>query len=84
MSVLETCEVCAGTGEYPIINRHGSHLYSIQCPECFGLGSACVEPETAAEAGLPFASTASRIRTLDQLRAHVASENAAFTEPEGR
>ena len=28
------CDVCLGTGTYPIINRHGQDLYAIPCPEC--------------------------------------------------
>ena len=34
----EPCEVCCGTGRYPIITRAGAHLYDIQCPECGGDG----------------------------------------------
>lgn len=34
------CDVCFGTpGWYPIIDRYGSQLYEITCPECFGLGT---------------------------------------------
>lgn len=38
------CDVCYGTpGYYPIINRHGTELYSIRCPECFGSGKVAEE-----------------------------------------
>ena len=32
------CEVCEGTGVYPVIDRYGKHLYDIECPECIGDG----------------------------------------------
>lgn len=32
-----SCDVCYGTpGFYPVIDRFGSQLYEIVCPECFG------------------------------------------------
>lgn len=34
------CAVCNGEGTYPIINRYGSHVYNIACPECDGEPSA--------------------------------------------
>ncbi len=37
-----TCMVCCGTGTYPIIDRRGSTLYEIHCPECGGEGVADV------------------------------------------
>lgn len=40
MSDEEKCEVCEGSGIYPIIDRHGRELYSIRCPECDGDGLA--------------------------------------------
>lgn len=33
-----SCAVCEGEGRYPVINRYGTQLYTIQCPECFGDG----------------------------------------------
>ena len=33
---METCEVCEGSGEYPI-HKRGMYVYSIQCPECNAL-----------------------------------------------
>jgi hypothetical protein len=41
----ESCEVCCGTGRYPIINRAGAHLYDIECPECFGDVVGVLDPE---------------------------------------
>jgi hypothetical protein len=32
----EVCEVCDGTGSYPIKNIFGEVLYLIDCPECGG------------------------------------------------
>lgn len=28
------CDVCNGSGRYPIFTRFGKELYSIRCPEC--------------------------------------------------
>lgn len=36
---MSACDVCNGSGDYPVINQHGTHLYSIRCPECFGDGN---------------------------------------------
>jgi hypothetical protein len=34
-----SCNVCDGTpGLYPIMDKFGSELYSIRCPECAGTG----------------------------------------------
>lgn len=65
------CQVCDDSGYYPIINNRGRQLYSIVCPECFGVAA---EPAEAA-ADLPPASTAARIRSEAELRAHLAREN---------
>ena len=35
----DICEVCEGSGEYPIHAR-GKHVYDITCPECGGDGNA--------------------------------------------
>lgn len=45
------CHVCAGTGDMPVIDTRGRHLYDIDCPECFGTGLGEVstddeQPET--------------------------------------
>jgi hypothetical protein len=32
------CDVCCGSGRYPVIDRRGRQLYEITCPECFGDG----------------------------------------------
>ena len=37
---MDGCDVCNGSGKYPIINRHGQHLYDIGCPQCGGNGKA--------------------------------------------
>ena len=42
------CDVCSDTGEYPVINSKGRHLYSIRCPECFGTGLPDGEAEKEA------------------------------------
>ena len=34
----DICEVCEGSGEYPIHAR-GKHVYSITCPDCGGDGN---------------------------------------------
>lgn len=43
------CEVCGGEGTYPIINMKGSHIYSITCPECFGISDEEIERKCAAD-----------------------------------
>ena len=46
-----SCNVCYGTpGLYPIINRYGTELYSIECPECMGSGLTGDEESEAARA----------------------------------
>lgn len=40
-----SCAVCNGLREYPIIDRYGSELYSITCPECEGCGLSSDELE---------------------------------------
>ena len=40
------CDACCGAGMYPIFNSRGREVYSIRCPECFGLGSTETEEET--------------------------------------
>lgn len=43
---MKPCDVCYGTpGRYPIINRFGSQLYDITCPECGGNGKQFEDPE---------------------------------------
>ncbi len=32
------CEVCEGSGLYPVHDVYGTQLYSIDCPECGGDG----------------------------------------------
>lgn len=39
-----SCDVCHGTpGRYPVINRFGTQLYEIVCPECLGDGMSQAE-----------------------------------------
>jgi DnaJ-class molecular chaperone len=40
-AATEECDVCCGSGVYPIINRYGQQLYEIECPECSGDGLKC-------------------------------------------
>lgn len=42
---MAECDVCCGGGRYPVINRYGSELYSIRCPECSGIGSTYTDDE---------------------------------------
>jgi len=63
------CVVCGGEGYYPIYDKFGSWRYSINCPECFGRGS--VEDIINPVDDLPPASTASRIRSTEELRAYL-------------
>jgi hypothetical protein len=69
---MKECDICNGTGEYPIHNRFAFHVYSIVCPECHGDGEADDEPE--ADDHLPPASTAATIKTMDDLRRHMEVE----------
>jgi len=34
----DACPVCCGSGEYPVFDHEGNMRYTIQCPECMGLG----------------------------------------------
>ena len=34
----DECDICEGTGRYPIFDKHGTERFSIACPECGGLG----------------------------------------------
>lgn len=68
MTAPSKCDVCGGSGTYPIFDQRGSQRYSITCPECFGDG--CGEPPTASrDPSLPPASTAAHIKSMDDLRA---------------
>lgn len=71
MSEPITCDVCEGMGVYPIINRKGSELYSIQCPECFGSGSK-EDADPVESPDLPPVSSAAKVRSVEDLREHVA------------
>lgn len=42
---MSECEVCCGSGRYPVITRSGEELYSIPCPECVGLGTVLTDDE---------------------------------------
>jgi phage FluMu protein Com len=37
------CTVCNDLGTYPIIDRFGSTLYEIKCPECLGISDEELE-----------------------------------------
>ena len=67
------CDVCEGLKFYPIHNRFGRELYSIQCPECFGSGNADDPNEPEPEFEYP-ASTAAKMKTADDLREWMARE----------
>ena len=47
MSGEPSCKVCCGLGTYPIIDRFGSTLYEIKCPECLGISDAEIERSCA-------------------------------------
>lgn len=67
---MAECDVCCGMGDYPIIDRRGSTLYCIRCPECYGSGQA--EPEDPGPTDASRESTAARIKTMEELREYVA------------
>ena len=46
---MSECDVCQGSGYYPIHNRFGTMVFSIKCPECFGAW----EPESEAKLKQP-------------------------------
>jgi len=56
ISMSDECDVCDGSGEYPIIDRYGVERYSIKCPECEGSGETL--------------STRDRLRRAHQDRVH--------------
>lgn len=72
------CDVCDGLGDYHVIDRHGSVRYLIRCPECCGSGQ--VEPEQPAcnPPDWPPPSTAARIKSMDELRSHIALNKAPY------
>jgi hypothetical protein len=76
---MSECNVCVGLRYYPIIDRYGTELYSISCPECMGTGTVQEEVSSApAEAeDLPPASTAASIFSMDDMRLHVAKHWSA-------
>jgi len=83
MTDLPTCDVCVGTGAYPIINSKGQELYSIRCPECFGHGNAPAEVETETdEFDLPPVSSAARIQSMADLRKHIVEHWATAPIPQ--
>lgn len=67
-----TCDVCAGLGDYPIINSKGREIYAIQCPECLGSGSVKEDAAPVTNPDLPPVSSAAKIRSMSELREHVA------------
>lgn len=69
---MKNCDICGGTGEYPIHDRFSIHVYSIVCPECHGGGYADDEP--APDDRLPPPSTAAQIKTVADLRRHLEVE----------
>jgi hypothetical protein len=69
----DDCDVCCGTGAYPVINTKGATLYNITCPECYGSGQS-PEPDPEPD-DLPPASTAAKIKTMDDLFAWMRREN---------
>lgn len=75
------CDVCVGTGEYPIINSKGRELYSIRCPECDGCGAVEVQTAPVEDSTLPPASTAARIQTMEDLREHIVQHWASPLVP---
>jgi hypothetical protein len=82
---MSECDVCCGEGSCPIIDNRGSVRMNIRCPECFGSGEADDEAEFSLEddPSIPPASTATRIRTMDDLRAFVAKHNAGPAKAAG-
>lgn len=38
--MMVRCKVCCGTGRYPVITETGRELYTVECPECEGIGRA--------------------------------------------
>lgn len=71
------CPVCEGDGQYPIIDARGRERYSIRCPECYGSGLGD-EPVLAPEpSDLPPASTAAKIKTMTEMREHIAEKWSA-------
>ncbi len=71
--MAEQCDVCVGSGRYPIIDRYGTQRYEIRCPECLGSGVVVAEAE-GEPSDWPPASTACQIKTLDELRTYLAVE----------
>lgn len=78
---MSDCEICGGDGVYPIISARGSHVYDITCPECHGSGDAEEEPK-AEPLDYPPASTAVRIKTMDDLKEHIRTHWSASAIPQ--
>lgn len=77
-----SCDVCVGSGDYPIINAKGRELYSIRCPECYGSGKAEIEDTPIDDPTLPPASSAARIHTMADLREHIVQHWASTPLPQ--
>lgn len=68
------CDVCEGSGRALIFDRYGNERYSIRCPECGGCGSIVDEVEEPND--WPPASTAARIKSMDELRSFIAQQKS--------
>ena len=68
------CDICEGSGMYPIFDKHGRERYSIECPECFGTGDAYEDSAADKPAYEYPASTAASIKSMDELRERFGHE----------
>jgi hypothetical protein len=84
MSMPVICDVCAGMGQYPIINSKGRELYSITCPECFGSGAAKEDADPVEYPALPPPSSAARVRSMAEMNEHLAKHWALAPLPHNR
>jgi DnaJ-class molecular chaperone len=65
------CDVCGGSGRYPVIDRHGRQLYEITCPECLGDGRA--GPQHCIDCGKYYADPPSKLcPACEAYKAHQA------------
>lgn len=70
------CNVCCSEGRYPVIDRFGSELYTIKCPECYGYGTSEDEDPEAESKAVAVFQRSKYERAMAETRAARQSEDA--------
>ena len=70
---LNRCEVCDGSGRYPVYDRYARCLYEITCPECLRDGQAPANRNLCVDCGKNYADPPSELCPgCEAFRAHQA------------